>query len=71
MDICCPKCLESFTPQCEVLSIVCGHVFHAHCITRHLNRTAVCPKCQKHSTLNQTQKILFTESENEDNTLQG
>ena len=70
MDICCPQCSESFTPQCEVLSIVCGHVFHANCITKWLERTLNCPKCQTYTTLNQSRKILFTEGETEANILQ-
>ena len=47
MQVSCPICLEIFTPNCEVSSTPCGHLFHSYCLNRSIVNTYSCPQCRK------------------------
>ena len=61
MDIACSTCLESFTPECDVSTTPCGHVFHTKCINRWIkNEKNDCPQCRQSCSLNDLMKIYFS-----------
>ena len=48
MDITCAICLESFTPNCEVSSTPCGHLFHSACLCKSVTSSQnTCPTCRQ------------------------
>ena len=48
MDITCAICLESFTPNCEVSSTPCGHLFHSACLFKSVTSNQnTCPTCRQ------------------------
>ena len=63
----CSTCIEAFTPESEVSTTPCNHVFHTNCLTLWLE-TGVrksCPKCRKPCEVKQLCKIFFSAVEDE------
>ena len=56
----CSTCFEAFTPECEVSTTPCNHLFHTNCITEWIETGRKnCPKCRKPCKINQLRKIFF------------
>ena len=83
MQLVCIICLENFTPDCEVSSTQCGHIFHSNCLRRSLatnqldtNQPINCPQCRNYIGPNHHRVYLPFESaikgwtKNEKNLLQ-
>ena len=57
----CSTCFEAFTPECEVSTTPCNHLFHTNCITEWIETGRKnCPKCRKPCKINQLRKIFFS-----------
>ena len=69
----CTICIEAFTPDCEVSTTPCNHLFHTHCLTEWIETGRKnCPKCRKPCKINQLRKIFFSavEDQNKSDALQ-
>ena len=68
MKIICLICHENFTEKSEVLSTLCGHLFHTNCFFKSniTTNTNECPKCRDYCR--SVHKVfLLSESENKEN----
>ena len=69
MRVHCPTCLELFTPEDDLCSPPCGHVFHHECIQKWLRNKrgsaagSDCPQCRKPADLNSLMKIYLAEAD--------
>ena len=65
MKIICLICHENFTEKSEVLSTLCGHLFHANCFFKsNIATTNECPECQAYCP-NFHEVFLLSESNKE------
>ena len=63
MNIACSTCLERFTPNCDISSTMCGHIFHTDCINTWIKKGhKSCPQCRQHCTPRKIHKIYFSET---------
>ena len=63
MNIVCSTCLERFTPNCDISSTMCGHIFHTICIKTWIKKGhKSCPQCRQHCTPRKIHKIYFSET---------
>mmetsp|Transcript_14298 Transcript_14298/g.39482 ORF Transcript_14298/g.39482 Transcript_14298/m.39482 type:complete len:334 (+) Transcript_14298:52-1053(+) len=44
----CSICLETFRHGMLLTGLNCGHVFHVDCLSRWVQRSAMCPNCRSH-----------------------
>ena len=59
----CSICLESFTQNCGISTIPCGHVFHLHCISKWIgNGNQHCSQCRKFCSIEKITKLFFSEN---------
>ena len=69
MRVHCPTCLELFTPEEDLRSPPCGHVFHHECIQKWLRNKRGsaagpdCPQCRKPADLNSLMRIYLAEAD--------
>ena len=64
MNIACSICLESFTLNCVISTIPCGHVFHYNCIAKWIgNGNQHCSQCRKFCSIEKITKLFFSENE--------
>ena len=63
-NIACSICLESFTRNCDISAIPCGHVFHYNCIFKWIGNgnKHCCSQCRKTCTIEKTIKLFFSEN---------
>ena len=62
-NIACSICLESFTRNCDISTVPCGHVFHYNCIFKWIgNGNKHCSQCQKTCLIEQIIKLFFSEN---------
>ena len=59
----CSICLESFTQNCGISTIPCGHVFHYNCISKWIgNGNQHCSQCRKFCSIEKITKLFFSEN---------
>ncbi|KAL1512537.1 hypothetical protein ABEB36_002118 [Hypothenemus hampei] len=46
MNICCVICSDLFTPNSDMYSTPCGHIFHYTCLSHWLENSKTCPQCR-------------------------
>ncbi|KAM7274552.1 hypothetical protein ACFE04_016418 [Oxalis oulophora] len=51
---CCPICLEEYDPENPKLLTECEHHFHLSCILEWMERSDICPICDKEVTFDQS-----------------
>ena len=67
MEIICLICHENFTKKSDVLSTMCGHLFHTNCLSKsNIATTNECPECRADCP-NVHKVFLLSESENKEN----
>ena len=63
----CSICLESFTRNCVISTIPCGHVFHYNCISKWIgNGNQHCSQCRKFCSMEEITKLFFAENNDSD-----
>ena len=53
----CPICLNELTS--DLMTTVCGHVFHSQCILKCFETNSVCPNCRKRQNLGSLVNLNF------------
>ncbi|GFS55779.1 hypothetical protein TNIN_307601 [Trichonephila inaurata madagascariensis] len=43
----CIICSERLKSEIEIVSVLCGHVFHSDCLSKWLESSETCPECRK------------------------
>ncbi|XP_035219085.1 uncharacterized protein LOC118192268 [Stegodyphus dumicola] len=66
MKVFCDICYELFDEYSNVAAITCGHVFHQDCISDWFVYAQSCPKCRSFVEQNNTRKLFFSISPNEE-----
>nr|AFJ24729.1 TRAF interacting protein [Schmidtea mediterranea] len=68
MLIChCSICQQSFSENCTVSALLCGHVFHSNCLTMWLNNKSNCPQCRSPNVGNYIKKLFFDKMSDNNN----
>ena len=66
-NIACSICLESFTLNCGISTIPCGHVFHYNCNAKWIrNGNQHCSQCRKFCSIEKITKLFFSQNNDSD-----
>jgi len=63
MRVQCSTCLELLTPEDDLTSTPCGHVFHLACVVQWFETKKNCPQCRHSANERTLRKIFLAETD--------